>query len=182
MASVTTTTTTTSIINLANLARLNQLTIDTIKQAKQEQLTQDKWYGHNTLNWACGFSHIDIIETLIVEKELNVNERSGRNSNTTPLMFAISCRRWDVVDLLLKHNATALPFEGEEYHIIHEAACNGAPLDTIAALIYAGGNYKLVNDLGKTPQDMANESGYPQIATFLENWKDTGTKAARFLA
>src|SRR5262245_34733122 len=136
-----------------------------------ELLDSDSPEGFTPLALAAHFGHIDTARFLL-KHGANVNAVSNHPLQVTPLLAALYGRRTDVARLLLDHGADVNAKRGGKdwpragWTALHYCAGYGFA-ELIQPLIERGAEISAVDDEGKTPLQVAEESGQNQIATFL---------------
>jgi ankyrin repeat protein len=165
-------------INLTDRAGVGRLTVEEVKAATKEKLEEDKSAtGYTVLYYASVYCGIKVVEA-ILDKNVNIDGLS--TGNWTALMNAASCKKWDVVNLLLRRGANAKLLDIYKWNALHYAALRGASVDIIQTLIAAGADPETKDKYGKTPADIAREEDYVVIAEFIEQFI-VPTKSANFM-
>jgi ankyrin repeat protein len=169
----------TTPLNLAQLASLNQLTINHITPVDKITLQEIQHSGQHLLYWVSCNCNVELLQAML-DKGVDVDQLTI--SDWTPLMGAISGKKFDNAMLLLNHGANPkLVTSYYKNSPLHHAAEVGAPDELIIALLHAGANYKAANKDGKTAIDIANHHHHFSITKIIEEFANPPTKSANFL-
>lgn len=123
--------------------------------------------GQTAVHLACILGKESILEKLI-EKGAKINSRDSSSGNT-PLHYACRNNSLDIVKFLLNNGATVqMRNTNTGWVALHEAASHGHK-DIVEHLLRVGAPSRPRTNENMTPQQLAEENGYYQIAEILKN-------------
>ncbi|HKK71925.1 MAG TPA: ankyrin repeat domain-containing protein [Candidatus Krumholzibacteria bacterium] len=122
--------------------------------------------GFTPLHLACFFAHLDAVD-LLIDSGADVNVPADNESAVRPLHSAAAGGDSDIVGLLLRDGASVNARQARGHSALHAAAAAG---NTMMArrLLEHGADPDLADDAGRTPVDLARESGHDDLLGLLE--------------
>lgn len=120
--------------------------------------------GFTALGYAAYFGHAGTARALL-ELGADPNRKSQNGLAVAPLHSALSGNHREIADMLIDLGADVNLASGEGWTPLHYVAHNGDA--EIAETLIAKGAKVQKNSEGKTPADIATESGFPELARRL---------------
>ncbi len=127
--------------------------------------------GDTALHFACWKGYLEVVKILLKHNaDLNIQSSSGQ----TPLMLAVIHNHPEIVKILLKNNANVnLKTKLGWQTALMQASAKGN-IDVVTLLLQKGADVNEIDINGKSAIQIANESGFSEIAQILNN---AGSKA-----
>ncbi len=122
--------------------------------------------GYTALHLACFFGHPNLAEMLL-RYGADPNARSRNAMSVTPLHSAAAARKQRTVEWLVEYGADVNATQPGSWTALHEAARQGNT-EMAEYLLSKGADPAKKSDEGKTPADLANEKGHPQLLAALK--------------
>ena len=122
--------------------------------------------GFQPLGLASYFGHLELAKYLI-KAGAPVNSPSRNGLKAAPIQSACAAGHEKVVQMLLQLGADPNVREGNRYTPLHAAAQN-KDVGMIRTLIYGGADITLVGNDGKSPLDVAVETGDKETIAVLK--------------
>jgi len=136
--------------------------------------------GFTVVALAAHFGQIDTLE-LLIAKGANINAVSKHPMNVTPLHAALFGRQIEAARVLVRAGADVRPRRGGTgwpragWSALHYAAGFGFT-ELARTFLDNGAELDASDDEGKTPLDVALESGYSEVADLLQKYQSKGAK------
>ncbi len=104
----------------------------------------------------------------LLDRGADVNGNTG-SDKVSPLMYALFGASHSVANLLLKRGASISHKNVHGTLPLHYAVAYGAPVDTVKLMLEAGASAHIntPNEHGRTPLEVAEARGYPDVAAML---------------
>jgi ankyrin repeat protein len=119
------------------------------------------------VNLVCGFGTDDVkLVELLLSYGMDANPRTGC-SGDTPLLTAVSHRRWDVATTLLNHGAEPNARDDHGWTPLFLAAGSAGSAGLVARLLERGANPNTPDKDGNTPLIEAAQYGRPEVVKLL---------------
>jgi len=126
--------------------------------------TRDE-FGYPALHLAAGDGQIDSVVALLeVKADVSLRDPDQR----TALMEGAESGVADIVTVLIKRGADVKAFDNLKWTALHGAAFYGKA-ETVKALIAAHADITARTDRGKTPDQLADEMGYPDVSQIIRS-------------
>ena len=126
-------------------------------------------FGETCLIRACRYSHVDIVELLLVKGKADVNKASS-GKGLTPLHHACGDCRVEIVKLLLFHGASVHQSDHTGESPLHKVAyCYGtnSAVEIAKCLLHHGADVHQIDDDGRSALHVAASAGHVLLARFL---------------
>ena len=108
----------------------------------------------------------------LLDRGANVNGSTGAE-NVSPLMYALFGASHKATKLLLDRGASISHTNVHGTFVLHYAVAYGAPLETVRLVLDAGAaaHINAPNQHGRTPLQVAEARGYPDVAAMLRMYQ-----------
>jgi len=114
------------------------------------------------LHLVAHFGHLNLFKYLISETKVDINLPTS--TGATPLMFAISGQKFDLVEALLKEKAEVNAQMNDGCSALHLATAN---IKIVEILIEHGADINMRSDIHKTPMIQAAGLGHLDVVQYL---------------
>jgi len=128
--------------------------------------------GYTPLHWVCfmgvvGDNRVDMAK-LLIKSGADVNSFLP---NEGPSILSSACESGNSeIVMLLVNNCADLNYKGDgETPLIH--AIRSGVIEIVSHLIENGANYKLTNELGQTPKDIAYDYDRNDMVDLIQNFE-----------
>ncbi|UJR22944.1 hypothetical protein I4U23_025971 [Adineta vaga] len=143
-------------------------TVEKILQATngKEHLNDVNEDGDSVLALACSNGYTDLVRLLLTTiPDIDIDDR-GTKQDCTPLMEACNAGHYEIVELLLKHNANVNIQSTSGNTALHYSA-GGGYADIVRLLLEHGAKVEETNENGHTPLMEAASGGHVEVARAL---------------
>jgi uncharacterized protein len=130
--------------------------------------------GFALLHLAAHFGHVEAVQ-LLLTRGAPIDAKSQNWLGVTPLQSATAGRQLPVVKLLLKCSANVNDRQNGNWTALHSAAQHGDAA-VVTELLRYGADRTALNAEGKTPGDIARETGHHELAGVLEGNRSEETQ------